>query len=137
MAASGEGGGKDDIKTHFITREGTYRLMPLSEYSKPTRGPYNGQTNTPVKVSFIDVDVEDGTSPDRICFNVGRELYFYEYKGVRKVAVSKIIVFIVFCNVQLKRRESGYRICNFSSWHSERNLKRKWPLFTFDFDYPP
>lgn len=86
MAATSEGGGKEELKTHFITREGTYRLMPLSEYSKPTRVPYNGQTNTPVKVSFIDVD--DGTgSPDRVCFNVGRELYFYVYKGVRKVCI--------------------------------------------------
>ncbi|XP_060568134.1 WD repeat-containing protein 20-like [Ruditapes philippinarum] len=85
MAATGEGGGKEELKTHFITREGTYRLMPLSEYSKPTRVPYNGQTNTPAKVSFIDVDDGSG-SPDRICFNVGRELYFYVYKGVRKAA---------------------------------------------------
>jgi hypothetical protein len=86
MAATGEGGGKEELKTHFITREGTYRLMPLSEYSKPTRVPYNGQTNTPAKVSFIDVDDGSG-SPDRICFNVGRELYFYVYKGVRKVCM--------------------------------------------------
>ena len=88
MAAQGEGGGKDDIKTHFITREGTYKLMPLSEYSKPTRVPYNGQTNTPVKVSFINVD--DGTASDRICFNVGRELYFYYYNGVRKVRMQTV-----------------------------------------------
>lgn len=84
MASQSEGGGKDDIKTHFVTREGTYKLMPLSEYSKPTRVPYNGQANTPVKVSFINVNDGSG-SPDRICFNVGRELYFYVYKGVKKV----------------------------------------------------
>ncbi|CAG2235229.1 Dystrophia myotonica WD repeat-containing protein,WD repeat-containing protein 20 [Mytilus edulis] len=85
MASQSEGGGKDDIKTHFVTREGTYKLMPLSEYSKPTRVPYNGQTNTPSRVSFINVN--DGSpSPDRICFNVGRELYFYVYKGVKKAA---------------------------------------------------
>lgn len=88
MAATGEGCGKEELKTHFITREGTYRLMPLSEYSKPTRVQYNGQTNTPVKVSFIDVDDGSG-SPDRVCFNVGRELYFYVYKGVRKVCIAQ------------------------------------------------
>ncbi|XP_059156221.1 WD repeat-containing protein 20-like isoform X2 [Physella acuta] len=80
MAAQSEGGGKDDIKTHFVTREGSYKLMSHSEYSKPSRVAFNGQANTPVKVSFVDVN--DGTtSPDRLCFNVGRELYVYVYKG--------------------------------------------------------
>lgn len=88
MAAQQEGGGKDEIKTQFITREGTYTLMPLSEYSKPARVPYNGQTSTPVKVSFVNIN--DGSGPpDRICFNVGRELYFYVYKGVRKVGIIR------------------------------------------------
>lgn len=84
MAAQSEGGGKDDLKTHFATREGLYKLMPLSEYSKPTRVTYNGQANPPVKVSFVNVD-DGSSSPDRLCFNVGRELYVYVYKGVRKV----------------------------------------------------
>ncbi|XP_041354385.1 WD repeat-containing protein 20-like isoform X2 [Gigantopelta aegis] len=85
MAAQSEGGGKDEIKTHFATREGCYKLMPLSEYSKPTRVAYNGQANTPVKVSFVSVNDGQG-SPDRLCFNVGRELYVYVYKGVKKAA---------------------------------------------------
>ncbi len=84
MATQNEGGGKDEIKTQFMTREGTYKLMPLSEYSRPNRVPYNGQGNTPVKVSFITLNDQSG-STDRICFNIGRELYFYHYKGVRKV----------------------------------------------------
>ena len=86
MAAQSEGGGKDEIKTQFMTREGTYKLMPLSEYSRPNRVAYNGhgQANPPVKVSFITLK-EPAGSGDRICFNVGRELYFYTYKGVRKV----------------------------------------------------
>ncbi|KAK3092923.1 hypothetical protein FSP39_008931 [Pinctada imbricata] len=85
MAAQSEGGGKDDIKTQFVTREGTYKLMQLSEYTKPTRVPYNGQSNTPVRASFIDV-MDETASPERICFNVGRELYFYVYKGLKKAA---------------------------------------------------
>ncbi|CAG5127405.1 unnamed protein product [Candidula unifasciata] len=85
MAAQSEGGGKDDIKTHFVTREGSYKLMHHSEYSKPSRVAFNGQTNTPVKVSFVDVN-DGSSSPDRLCFNVGRELYVYVYKGVRKAA---------------------------------------------------
>ena len=86
MAAQNEGGGKDEIKTQFATREGTYKLMTLSEYSRPNRVAYNGQGNTPVRVSFINVNDQSGTG-DRVCFNVGRELYFYMYKGVRKVSV--------------------------------------------------
>lgn len=91
MAAQSEGGGKDDLKTHFVTREGLYKLMPLSEYSKPTRVAYNGQANPPVKVSFVNVD-DGSSSPDRLCFNVGRELYVYVYKGVRKVIACCLIM---------------------------------------------
>ena len=91
MAASGEGGGKDEIKTQFVTREGTYKLMTLSEYSKPNRGAFNGQGNTQVKATFISLNEQSGpqekTPQEKICFNVGRELYFYPYKGVRKVRV--------------------------------------------------
>ena len=85
MAAQSEGGGKDDVKTQFCTREGAYKLMSLSEYSRPNRVGLNGQGNAPVKVSFINLSDQPGTG-DRICFNVGRELYFYMYKGVRKVS---------------------------------------------------
>ncbi|CAH1263790.1 WDR20 [Branchiostoma lanceolatum] len=84
MAA--EGGGKEnELKTQFTTREGTYKLLTLSEYSRPNRVPYNAQGCHPVRVSFINVSGEKDGSGDRICFNVGRELYFYPYKGVRKV----------------------------------------------------
>ncbi|XP_074647500.1 WD repeat-containing protein 20-like [Tubulanus polymorphus] len=87
--ASCEGGGKEtEIKTQFITREGTYKLMSLSEYSRPNRVAYNGQANTAVKVSFICLQDHNDPSKsgERICFNVGRELFFYNYKGVRKAA---------------------------------------------------
>lgn len=94
MATQSEGGGKDEIKTQFMTREGTYKLMPLSEYSRPNRVSYNGQANTPVKVSFITLNDQNGPS-DRICFNVGRELYFYHYKGVRKVSKFRAVTPIV------------------------------------------
>ncbi|ESO85392.1 hypothetical protein LOTGIDRAFT_177520 [Lottia gigantea] len=86
MAAPSDGGSKDELKTHFGTREGTYTLMPLSEYSKPSRVAYNGQTNTPVKVSFVRNTDANGSPVDRICFNVGRELFVYVYKGVKKAA---------------------------------------------------
>ncbi|XP_072166229.1 WD repeat-containing protein 20-like [Diadema setosum] len=83
--ATSEGGGKDEVKTQFTTREGTYKLMTLSEYSRPTRQPYSVQCCHPVKVSFTSIN-ETGVCNDKICFNVGRELYFYPYKGVRKAA---------------------------------------------------
>lgn len=85
MPAGGEGGGKDELKTQFTTREGTYRVLSLSEYSRPNRVGYSSsQSNSPVKVSFVSLSDAAGTE-DRICFNVGRELYVYMYRGVKKV----------------------------------------------------
>ncbi|XP_045570085.1 WD repeat-containing protein 20-like isoform X2 [Salmo salar] len=85
--AAAEGGGKElnEIKTQFNTREGVYKLLTHSEYSRPNRVPFNSQGSNPVKVSFVNVNDQSGNG-DRICFNVGRELYFYIYKGVRKAA---------------------------------------------------
>ena len=84
MAAEGGGKEMNEIKTQFTTREGSYKLLTHSEYSRPNRVPFNSQGSNPVKVSFVNVNDQSGNG-DRICFNVGRELYFYIYKGVRKV----------------------------------------------------
>ncbi|KAH6923612.1 hypothetical protein HPB50_003238 [Hyalomma asiaticum] len=82
----GEGTGKDELKTQFTTREGTYKVLTLSEYSRPNRVGYSSsQSNSPVKVSFVSLPDAAGTE-DRICFNVGRELYVYMYRGVKKAA---------------------------------------------------
>ena len=86
----------NDIKTQFVTREGYYKLMTSAEYSRPNRLGYTTQTNnTAVKVSFVTTinsnssdnsnGSPNGSTTDRICFNVGRELYIYTYKGVKKV----------------------------------------------------
>ncbi|KAJ8009430.1 hypothetical protein DPEC_G00088790 [Dallia pectoralis] len=85
MAAEGGGKEMNEIKTQFTTREGVYKLLAHSEYSRPNRVPFNSQGSNPVKVSFVNVNDQSGNG-DRICFNVGRELYFYIYKGVRKAA---------------------------------------------------
>ncbi|XP_034017627.1 WD repeat-containing protein 20 [Thalassophryne amazonica] len=85
MAAEGGGKEMNEIKTQFTTREGVYKLLSHSEYSRPNRVPFNSQGSHPVKVSFVNVNDQSGNG-DRICFNVGRELYFYIYKGVRKAA---------------------------------------------------
>lgn len=46
--------GKDDLKTQFATREGVYRLMTLSEYSRPNRVGYQtNQSNPQVRVSLV------------------------------------------------------------------------------------
>lgn len=75
----------NEIKTQFTTREGLYKLLPHSEYSRPNRVPFNSQGSNPVRVSFVNLNDQSGNG-DRLCFNVGRELYFYIYKGVRKAA---------------------------------------------------
>ncbi|XP_064549296.1 WD repeat-containing protein 20 isoform X2 [Drosophila montana] len=47
---------KDDLKTQFVTREGTYRLLTLSEYSRPNRVGYsNSQSSPQVRVSFVSL----------------------------------------------------------------------------------
>lgn len=84
MAVPMDSGG-NDVKTQFITREGTYRLMTLSEYSRPNRVGYtNNQGSSQVRVSFVSLPDPAGNG-DRLCFNYGKELYVYVYKGVKKV----------------------------------------------------
>lgn len=84
MAVPMDSGG-NDVKTQFITREGTYRLMTLSEYSRPNRVGYtNNQGSSQVRVSFVSLPDPTGNG-DRLCFNYGKELYVYVYKGVKKV----------------------------------------------------
>ena len=92
MAVQLDGGGKEDLKTQFVTREGTYKLMTLSEYSRPNRVGYtNSQGSASVRVSFVTLpDPADPTGAqglgDRMCFNFGKELYVYVYRGVKKVS---------------------------------------------------
>lgn len=48
--------------------------------------------NAPVRVSFVTLPDEDSSGyRDRICFNVGRELYVYPYGGVSKVRCSSFL----------------------------------------------
>ena len=103
MAVQLDQSGKDDLKTQFITREGIYRLT-LSEYSRPNRVNYQTNQNNPqVRVSLCTLPTSEVTAPctngteifsggsttssggDRICFNFGKELYVYAYRGCKKV----------------------------------------------------
>lgn len=55
--------GKDDLKTQFVTREGTYRLITLSEYSRPNRVNYQANQNNPqVRVSLITLPPPDANT---------------------------------------------------------------------------
>ncbi|XP_053658408.1 WD repeat-containing protein 20 [Anopheles marshallii] len=133
MAVQLDTSGKDDLKTQFATREGEYRLMTLSEYSRPNRVGYqNNQSSPQVRVSIVSLPspppppigggggqlagattnstnstsnsvtlpkqqsftngLEHQTASgystpvggDRICFNYGKELYVYSYRGAKK-----------------------------------------------------
>lgn len=131
MAVQLDPSGKDDkneIKTHFVTREGVYRTISSEEFvNRPRPGVgYQGspnQTSPQVRVSFVSLPQsgggsapaaasaptavptlaatatsaasnnssngsQDGTSSggqDRIAFNLGKELYIYSFKGLKKV----------------------------------------------------
>lgn len=103
MAVQLDTGGKDDLKTQFITREGIYKLMTLSEYSRPNRvGNTDTRGSASVRVSFVTLpdttnsettnttgnngqQQQQQTLGDRMCFNFGKELYVYLYRGVKKV----------------------------------------------------
>ena len=92
------GGTKDEIKTQFTTIEGVYKLLPQSEYSRPNRvaGYNNSSSSSPtVRVSLIclpevnngSVNTNNSSSNEKtkICFNYGRDLYIYSYRGIKKV----------------------------------------------------
>jgi len=88
MLDPGGSASRDELKTQFMTREGTYHLMTLAEYTRPNRVGYANQaatTNAPVKVSFVNTGADDNAG-EKIAFNYGRELFVYPYKGVRKAA---------------------------------------------------
>lgn len=85
MSMSLDGNCKELLKTQFVTREGVYKLLTLATYSRPNRIGYNVQTNTSVHVSFVSYSDSNGND-DRICFNIGRELYVFFYKGTKKVS---------------------------------------------------
>lgn len=56
--------GKDvELKTNFVTREGVYRLLNLSEYSRPNRVGYQSNQNSPqVHVSLVSLPTSNSTA---------------------------------------------------------------------------
>ena len=101
----------DDIRTHFRTREGVYRLMKLSEYSRPTRSPPNGPNTTPFRIGFVSApDTYNRRVDDLLAFIVGKELYVYYYNGIRKVrtGLHSVDLGIIPNTAVTKRKERCY-----------------------------
>uniref|UniRef100_A0A8C6WSA1 DM1 locus, WD repeat containing n=1 Tax=Neogobius melanostomus TaxID=47308 RepID=A0A8C6WSA1_9GOBI len=75
---AGDGGALKDIneiKSQFRTREGFYKLLTLSDSQQ--RG---------------GTAASSSSNAGRVCFNIGRELYFYTYTNIKKaVDLSKPI----------------------------------------------
>ncbi|CAL9684911.1 unnamed protein product [Knipowitschia caucasica] len=130
---AGDGGALkeiNEIKSQFRTREGSYKLLTLSDSQQrgglargasgaSTLGPVTGAGGVgllqgpgttasssnpgtsssptgflpPVRVSMVKLQPEDpGEESERVCFNIGRELYFYTYTSIKKaVDLSKPI----------------------------------------------
>uniref|UniRef100_A0A8B9MD45 Uncharacterized protein n=1 Tax=Accipiter nisus TaxID=211598 RepID=A0A8B9MD45_9AVES len=73
-----------ELKSQFRTREGSYRLLGLE--SRPRAGPAAGPgppALPPVRLSMVRLALPPAEEPggpaerSRVCFNLGRELYFY------------------------------------------------------------
>lgn len=130
MAADG-GALKDinEIKSQFRTREGFYKLLTLSDSQQRAglpRGPSAGVTGggagvglvqgpgaaaansspgflPPVRVSMVKLKPEEPSEDsERVCFNIGRELYFYTYTNIKKVRASLDLNQIIRCVIRLE-----------------------------------
>lgn len=100
MAMNGDNSTKDDQKTRFSTREGVYSLLPLIEYYRPNRSNFSSTPIplNPVHLSMVTVpSVRD--HPERLCLNIGKELYIYVYKGIKSVS-----------STSATRQQSKYRV---------------------------
>lgn len=88
MAINGDGSGKDEQKTRFSTREGVYSLMPLIEYYRPNRSNFSS-TPIPLNAVHLSLVTVPGVRdyPERLCLNIGKELYIYVYKGIKSVSI--------------------------------------------------
>ncbi|XP_065061474.1 WD repeat-containing protein 20-like isoform X1 [Rhopilema esculentum] len=74
---------QNEVKTQFCTKEGCYKLLQLSDYSRPLRPSSGPPNNVPVRLSFVTV--KDGTEcEDKIAFNIGRDMYFSNFRGIKK-----------------------------------------------------
>uniref|UniRef100_A0A096M4A5 DM1 locus, WD repeat containing n=1 Tax=Poecilia formosa TaxID=48698 RepID=A0A096M4A5_POEFO len=96
LKMAGDGGALKDIneiKSQFRTREGFYKLLTLSDSQQRGGLPRGPTAGAPVRVSMVKLQPEDPSEEsERVCFNIGRELYFYTYTNIKKaVDLSKPI----------------------------------------------
>jgi len=93
---------KDEVRTQFQTRDGLYKLMTLSEYSRPSRIPLSGPSTILLRLSFASImDSINNRVNDIISFNTGKELYSYWYNGPRKVLLEYAFTIISIFHVNL------------------------------------
>ena len=108
-----------DIKQHFVTREGYYKNQPIYEYSRPQQSRLSGgggqqsmqnnnnigqgtqqqqqQQNLPVKISMLHVTDDETGCPERILFNVGREMFIYAFRSIWQVCWSIKLYHVHLC----------------------------------------
>uniref|UniRef100_A0A8C2X1A8 DM1 locus, WD repeat containing n=1 Tax=Cyclopterus lumpus TaxID=8103 RepID=A0A8C2X1A8_CYCLU len=76
------GGDINEIKSQFRTREGFYKLLTLSDSQQRGVGLPQGP----------GAAASSSSNSERVCFNIGRELYFYTYTNIKKaIDLSKPI----------------------------------------------
>ena len=84
--AAAAGKAHHEVKTQFCTKEGLYKQLKLADYSRPIRLVNNASNMVPVRLSFVTIKGGSETeSEEKIAYNVGRDMYFYNFCGVRKV----------------------------------------------------
>lgn len=144
----------DDLKSQFVTREGTYRLLALADYSRAARNvcgaapppscgagpgprlslvtlplpqqPQQPQTQTqtqsqqpsqqppshpntppaPIGEQPPAEQPDPPDPPDRLCFNYGKELYVYVYRGLNKVIFKILLLSYIY--IYIRRITSNY-----------------------------
>lgn len=87
VAATGKSNPGCEVKTQFCTKEGFYRSLKLSDYSRPSRLATNSPNNVPVRLSFVSLKLRQDSNEEeeKVAFNVGRDIYFFPFYGTRKV----------------------------------------------------
>lgn len=57
----------------------------------------------PVRVSMVKLKPEDPSEDsERVCFNIGRELYFYTYTNIKKVRSELERLIILMCHIRIR-----------------------------------